>query len=102
MLWFLGLAAADGLSVASYDDGAAGWLSPDSEGKPGILNIILRPVAIFDGLRLPTLDDIADLHALAHRRCYLANSVKAEIEIDLEGQAAQIARPVDLTAPSES
>ena len=81
MLFFLSLAAQRGLVVDSYRDRAIGLLGPDGNGKIAMTRITLRPEIVFAGARLPTAAELDTLHHHAHERCYIANSLKAEIVI---------------------
>jgi organic hydroperoxide reductase OsmC/OhrA len=33
-------------------------------------------------VRLPTLEEVAHLHHLAHEQCFIANSIKTEVRIE--------------------
>ena len=83
MLWFLALAARRGLVVESYVDDAYGVLGKDASGKTGFTRIALRPRIRFSGEREPTEDELDTLHHEAHAQCYIANSLKAEVAIEL-------------------
>lgn len=81
MLWFLDLARHAGLDVASYRDPASGELGRIDEQKFAVTRIALRPDIAFVG-RQPTAQELAALHRQAHERCFIANSIKAEIVIE--------------------
>ena len=81
MLWFLDLARQAGLDVASYEDEASGTLGRASDGRMGITRIVLRPRIDFSG-DLPDSATLGRLHHEAHDRCFIANSLKTEIEIE--------------------
>lgn len=85
MLFFLSLAAKEKLIVDSYIDKAEGVLE-DVGGVKQITRIVLSPHVIYHGDR-PDAAVEADLHHRAHELCFLANSVKSEIEIRLKGEA---------------
>jgi organic hydroperoxide reductase OsmC/OhrA len=85
MLWFLDLARHAGFDVASYRDGASGELGRIAEGKFAITRIVLRPDIAFTG-RQPTADELADLHHHAHEKCFIANSLRAEIVVEAAAQ----------------
>lgn len=82
MLFFLSLAAARGLTVDSYRDAAHGLLDADERGRMAIVRIVLRPVIAFGGERQPAATELADLHREAHARCYIANSLRAEVVVE--------------------
>ena len=81
MLFFLSIAAQQGFVVERYDDAACGLLGPDQQGRMAMLRIELRPDIAFAGARQPDAPALAAIHHLAHERCYIANSLKAEIVI---------------------
>ena len=84
-LWYLHLCADAGVEVTAYEDDAVGAMheSPDGGAFTGI---VLRPrVTIAPG------SDAAvarALHATAHARCYVANSVNFAIRCEPEVVAA--------------
>ena len=49
-----------------------------------VKRIVLRPKISFSGEKLPTPEELADLHHLAHEECYIANSLKTEIVVEAE------------------
>jgi organic hydroperoxide reductase OsmC/OhrA len=80
MLWFLDLARRAGLDISAYSDRAEGELGRIESGRMAITRITLRPEVVFAGDR-PSDGDLARLHANAHDRCFIANSLKTEIVI---------------------
>jgi organic hydroperoxide reductase OsmC/OhrA len=85
MLFFLSIAAARGLVVDSYHDHAVGTLDRNDEGKLAMTRIALRPHIVFSGARQPDAAELSALHHAAHERCYIANSIKAEITVEKAG-----------------
>lgn len=81
MLWFLSLAAQNGYVVDRYEDHADGFMQENQERKLAITEVILRPVVIFDSNHKPDSKTFNTLHRQAHKRCFIARSVKAEITI---------------------
>ena len=81
MLWFLGLAAQDGYRVDSYTDTAAGTMGQNAAGKTAIMTVLLHPVVVFSGDKVPNDAAVHQLHHEAHESCYLANSVTSAITI---------------------
>jgi len=81
MLFFLALATKRGFAVGRYDDAASGWLGPRDDGRMAMVRIELRPAVAFDGERQPDAGELAAIHHAAHARCYIANSLTAEIVI---------------------
>jgi len=84
MLWFLSLAAERGVSVAGYRDEASGVLAKDDRGAISMTRITLRPRIDFGPGPTPDREDLEALHHEAHDRCFIANSLRTEIEILLD------------------
>lgn len=78
MLWFLDLARRAGLDVSSYRDAATGEMGRIAEGRMALTRITLRPDIDFTG-RQPNAAELDELHAQAHARCFIANSLKTDI-----------------------
>ena len=81
MLWFLDLAHQAGLDIASYEDEADGEMGRIGPGKYALTRITLRPRIVFSG-RQPSAEELDTLHHHAHERCFIANSLKAEIVVE--------------------
>ena len=81
MLWFLSLAQAAGLDVASYADNAVGEMGRIAPGRMAITRITLRPQIAFAGTP-PDAETLARLHHEAHDRCFIANSLNTEIVVE--------------------
>jgi organic hydroperoxide reductase OsmC/OhrA len=81
MLTFLAVAARKGFVVDVYRDEAIGSLEKNSEGKMAMTRVILHPRITFGGSKSPTPEELKMLHDLAHRGCYIANSVKTEVTV---------------------
>lgn len=71
MLWYLHLAAKAGVVVTGYRDEAEGEMEGDDEGGR-FTEVVLRPTVTIQAGD-PALAEA--LHADAHRRCFIANSV---------------------------
>jgi organic hydroperoxide reductase OsmC/OhrA len=82
MLTFLYLAAKAGFRVDSYDDNAVGLMQKNAEGKQAITLVTLRPSIKFSGERLPTPEQLDQLHHHAHEECFIASSVKSEVRVE--------------------
>lgn len=82
MLFFLSLAAAQGLLIERYNDSPYGVLDQDAHGRMALTRIHLRPQVDFGGGNIPTASQIAHLHEMAHESCYIANSLRSEIIIE--------------------
>ncbi len=82
MLWFLSIAAKRRFRVDRYVDDASGIMAPNGDGKLFVSVVTLRPEVVFSGERVPTHDEIEQMHHVAHEECFIANSVKTEIRCE--------------------
>ncbi|MGE3799478.1 MAG: OsmC family protein [Candidatus Kapaibacterium sp.] len=72
MLWYLHLCADAGVIVTSYSDEAVGVLSLRDNEPSSFSEVLLRPNVT---VREPEMIDRAlELHAEAHKKCFIANS----------------------------
>ena len=78
MLSFLAIAAKKRLTVLSYQDDAVGFLEDDG-GKLWITRAILRPKIVFE--TEPDAETLAHIHHMAHQACFIANSLKTDIQV---------------------
>jgi organic hydroperoxide reductase OsmC/OhrA len=79
MLSFLAIASRKGYKIDRYNDEAVGHLEKNSDGKLVITRVYLRPRIAFSGSRVPTLEQIENMHHQSHDQCFIANSVKTEV-----------------------
>lgn len=78
MLWYLHLCATNGVVVESYVDEATGTMAMESNGAGQFTEVTLRPkVRIADA---GMLDKARELHAEAHRMCFIARSVNFPVK----------------------
>lgn len=82
MLWFLSIAAKRGFCVDSYTDDAEGTMERNAAGKMAMTIVTLRPHAIFAGSKLPTREQLHELHHRAHDECFIANSVTTDVRCE--------------------
>jgi len=82
MLTFLAVAAKSRLSVKTYQDQAVATLGKNTEGKMCVTHITLRPKVEFDGAEPVSIEKVNELHAKAHKHCFIANSVSAKVAIE--------------------
>jgi organic hydroperoxide reductase OsmC/OhrA len=75
MLWFLALARERRLRVRLYEDHPVGTLE---DGRMTMVR--LTPQVGFESE--PDDAVVAELHELAHERCFLANSVSCPVEVE--------------------
>src|SRR5580698_904030 len=76
MLTYLYLASKEGFVVDSYQDEAVGVMTKNEKGVPWVSSITLQPKITYSGEKLPSAEDTAHLHHLAHEQCFIANSIK--------------------------
>jgi organic hydroperoxide reductase OsmC/OhrA len=81
MLTFLSLAAKKRFVVDSYEDRAVGTMTKNRDGRLFVSMVILDPIIAFSGGRMPSPDQIAELHHLSHQECFIANSILTEVVV---------------------
>jgi organic hydroperoxide reductase OsmC/OhrA len=82
MLFFLAFAAKRGFVVESYVDSATGRMGPNANGRTAMVRVTLRPRVEWGGERRPSAAELSELHERAHRACYIANSVTADVTVE--------------------
>jgi organic hydroperoxide reductase OsmC/OhrA len=80
MLSFLALAARRGWVVEAYSDAALGVLERNAHGQLAVTRVQLRPAVRF-AQPAPAREEQEQLHRGAHRGCFIAHSVRTEVEI---------------------
>jgi organic hydroperoxide reductase OsmC/OhrA len=78
-LWFLHLAAVNGLVVESYVDHAEGVMEEKRAGDGRFISATLRPEIVLSAGDPAKVDD---LHAVAHAKCFIANSVNFPVTVE--------------------
>jgi organic hydroperoxide reductase OsmC/OhrA len=79
LLEFLALAAKARIDVLEYSDEAEGTMD-ESDEPARIQRILLRPrIKVAEG---PSEERVKRLVELAHRHCYVANSLRSEITVE--------------------
>lgn len=82
MLTFLAICARKKLVVDAYDDEAEGVLEKNAEGRLAVTRVVLRPVVRFAPDVVVDATTLAELHASAHRGCFIASSVKTVVTVE--------------------
>ena len=79
LLSFLAVAARARLDVVAYEDDASGEM-PEVPGPMSLARIVLRPRITLAG----PVDQarVRHLVEIAHRECYVANSLRTPVEVD--------------------
>ena len=83
MLWFLFTAAKRGFVVEEYVDEALGTMGKNAEGRTAMVRIALRPKVTFSGEKRPSESELRAMHDFAHHECFIANSLKTEIVVEV-------------------
>lgn len=81
MLFFLAIAEISGFVADSYRDQATGYLEKVNGGIE-ITRIELAPMILFTGTKRPSQAEVRQMHASAHKRCFIARSVNATVIIN--------------------
>ena len=81
MLTFLAIAAKKRFTVDAYEDHALGVMTKNQNGKLFVSKVTLDPRIEFSGDTVPTPEQIADMHHLAHKECFIANSVLTDVVV---------------------
>jgi organic hydroperoxide reductase OsmC/OhrA len=77
-LWYLHLCAVGGVVVVAYVDHAEGEMEESADGGGRFVKVTLRPeVTVAPG---SDLAKARELHAAAHAKCYIANSMNFPVE----------------------
>ncbi|MFO1463897.1 MAG: OsmC family protein [bacterium] len=82
-LTFLAIAAKSRIVVDSYHDDPVAILEEDASGKMAVTRIYLRPKIAFGG-QAPAQEKLLAMHEKAHQACFIANSLKCEIILELQ------------------
>ena len=82
MLWFLDIVARKGFRVDRYEDEAEGIMEKDAHGKVAITRVTLRPAVLFSGEKVPSREELGQLHHEAHEECFIASSVKTLVSCE--------------------
>ena len=85
MLTFLAVAARKRITVVSYADEAVGRLDKNALGKLAVTEVDLHPCVMFAD-DPPSSRTVASLHEIAHRECFIANSVHTRIRVVDNGE----------------
>ena len=80
MLWYLHLASSAGIVVTNYHDEPVGTLREATDGSGCFTDVLLRPMVTVGAGTNPKA--AAELHAQAHARCFIANSVCFPVSCD--------------------
>jgi len=80
MLWYLYLAATEGVVVVGYEDNPHGTLEIEADGVGRFTEITLHPTVTVQDESGASI--AAGLHERAHELCFVANSVNFPVHVD--------------------
>jgi organic hydroperoxide reductase OsmC/OhrA len=75
------VASRKGFEVSSYEDDAVGVLTKNERGIPWVSTVTLNPRITYGGSKTPTSEEQSEMHHAAHEGCFIANSVKTEVNV---------------------
>jgi organic hydroperoxide reductase OsmC/OhrA len=78
MLWYLHLCSEAGIQVQSYSDRPKGTMVESKSGKGEFVSVVLHPIVTIKNASQTAL--ALELHHKANEFCFIANSVKFEIQ----------------------
>ncbi|AUS81016.1 peroxiredoxin [Actinoalloteichus sp. AHMU CJ021] len=73
LLTYLALCATQGVVVTSYEDAATGLMRMERVSSGRFVEVVLNPVVTVTDASM--VERAEELHAAAHRDCFIANSV---------------------------
>ncbi|WP_281543847.1 OsmC family protein [Grimontia sp. SpTr1] len=82
MMTFLTVAEKQRFTVETYADEAIGTLGKLENGRTAVTDVVLKPTITFRGDNQPSADLLAKMHKLAHKHCFIANSVTTNITVE--------------------
>lgn len=86
MLFFLVLSSKRGFEVLAYRDEAVGTMTKNEQGATWVSSVVLSPRAQYATERVPSVSEERELHEHAHHHCFIANSVRTEITVNLASE----------------
>ena len=96
MLWFLHLAANDGVVVLAYRDDPTGTMRVAAAGAGQFTEVVLRPQVTVQG----EVDDVRldALHSRAGEHCFISRSVNFPVRVEARGPVRRAADLVQCVA----
>lgn len=83
MLTFLAICARSRIVVEAYEDEASALLEKRADdGHLAVTKVVLRPRIRFSGTSIPDAKKLEDLHAKAHRNCFVARSLACPVVVE--------------------
>jgi organic hydroperoxide reductase OsmC/OhrA len=84
MLTFLAIACKKKLVLDEYVDDAVGMMEKNADGRLAITRVTLKQRLKFSGDKQPTTQELEEMNHLAHEQCFIANSVKTEVNVEVQ------------------
>ena len=81
MLTYLYVASRKGFEISSYEDEAVGVMTKNERGVPWVSSVTLHPRITYAGSKMPTPEEVNQMHHAAHEGCFIANSVKTDVQV---------------------
>ena len=81
MLTFLAVASKSGYNIRSYICKAEAMLEKNEDGKMSVTQITLHPEIVYNGDKIPTSEQLKNLHDKSHKNCFIAQSLKTKVNI---------------------
>ncbi len=66
--------------VDQYTDQAVGLMNKNESGRMAMTKVTLNPRVVYAAGKRPSVEEEEAIHHRAHDLCFIANSVKTEIE----------------------
>ncbi len=82
MLTFIAICARKRITVDAYEDDAVGYLKKGDDKRFWVARVILRPKVRFAPGANVDAALLAHIHEDSHRHCFIANSVKSEVQVE--------------------
>ncbi len=82
MLWFLHLAAEQGVVVREYTDHATGTMRVEARGEGRFTDVTLHPRVVADAGPRTDDESLAALHHRAHAMCFISRSVNFPVLVE--------------------
>ena len=76
------MAAKQKFIVENYLHKAVATMSKDDSGKISMSKVVLNPEIRFSGNEI-SLQELEEMHHQAHELCFIANSVKTEVLVEV-------------------
>lgn len=78
------------LEVISYIDNTTATLGKNSDDRIAITHITMTPQVSFKLGNTVSEARLAKMHHIAHNNCFIANSLSAEVQIDIHNSSPAI------------